>query len=209
MQQRNLIIFSRLFVALSQCNKQNFGLWHWATATNRIFVCRSESLQQTKSVYVTKKSKKTTTNVLKKCKIRHKSPKKCQKEVNSGKKLSIVDTFGKVLATYTNFVCRSDSVRQTICLIFTKIQCNKLNFCLSQWLSATNNIDTNFLFISGFWQRNWKKSQKQTSFQIWISPALSNCFGVLCGYITGIFVFDFEVSFPAVCPRNPPCSIRQ
>ena len=59
-------------------------------------------------------------------KKRHKSPKKCQKELKSAKKLSTVDTFGNFLATYTIFVvvavtqcennffiCCSDSVQQT------------------------------------------------------------------------------------------------
>ena len=65
--------------------------------------------------------------------------KKCQK-------LSIVDTFGNFLATYTNFVYRSDSVRQIMFLFvavihFGQLFGNKLNFCLSEWLSARSNID--------------------------------------------------------------------
>ena len=132
MQQRNWIIFSLLFVTLSHCDKQNFCLWLGATATNRIFIGCSESLRQTKLVYFTKKFQKNQKNILKKCKIRHKYPKKYQKEVQSAKKLGIVDTFGNFLETYTNFVCRSDSVRHTIFLFVAVIQCNKQKFCLSQ-----------------------------------------------------------------------------
>ena len=55
----------------------------------------------------------------------HKSPKRCLKEVKSAKKLSIVDNFGNYWATYTNFVCCSDSVRQTIFLFVTVTQCDK------------------------------------------------------------------------------------
>ena len=74
------------------------------------------------------------------------------KEVKSAKKLSIVDNFGNFLATNTNFVCRSDSVRQTIFLFVAVIQCNKLNFCLSQWLSATKKIDKKNY---GEWRGSW------------------------------------------------------
>ena len=153
-------------MALSYCNKQNFCLLHWVTTTINI------------SIYYQKDPKRNK-KCPKKCKKRHTSLKKCSKEVKRApKKERIVDTFGHFLATYTNFVCCSDSVWQTFCLFVAVIRCNKLNFCLSPWLSATNNIDKNFLFISGMWQRNWKKGQNQTSFHIWISPALSNCFGV-------------------------------
>ena len=93
------------------------------------------------------KSSKKNNKIPKKGKIRHKSHKKCLKEVKSAKKLSIVDTFVNFLATYTNFVCRSDSVRQTIFLFVAVIQFTKLNFCLSQWLSVTNNTDKKFYLL--------------------------------------------------------------
>ena len=135
-----------MFVA-PHCDKQNFGLWHWAIATKIIFVCRTESLWQTKLVYATKKFPKATKNVIKKRKIRFKSHKKCQKEVKIPKKLSFVDTFGNFLAIYTNLFFCCDSVRQTIFLFVAAIQCNKLHFCFSQWLSATNNIDKKIIYL--------------------------------------------------------------
>ena len=179
---------------------------HWVTATNRNLVCCTESLQQTKKLFVAlshsnkqnlymlpKSCQKKLKYVLKCMKMSLIMQKKAQKsqkvpkEPKSVKKLSIVDTLGNFLATYTNFVCRSDSVRWTHFLFVAVIQCDKLNLCLSQWLSATNNIEEkNILFICGMWQRNWKKCQKQTSFQIWISPALSNCFGVPCNQLASL-----------------------
>ena len=69
---------SLLFVALSHCDRQNFGLWHWATATNRNCVWCTESLWKTKLVYFTEKFQKTTKNATK-CKIRHKVPKSVKK----------------------------------------------------------------------------------------------------------------------------------
>ena len=139
----NWIIFSLLFVALSHCDKQNFGLRHWATATNRIFVCHTESLRQTKLVYVSKKIKKTTKKCPKKCKVRHKSPKKKPKR---GQK------------------CQKDKH----CWQFLQLFGNKYNFCLSQWLRATNNffvccsdlvLQTQFLFVTVTQcnKQNWKK----------------------------------------------------
>ena len=67
-----------------------------------------------------------------------------KKEVESAKKLSIVDTFGNFLATYTNFVFAVTQCNKIFFLLVSVIQCNKLNFCLSQGLSATNNIDNFF-----------------------------------------------------------------
>ena len=110
------------FVALTHYNKQNVYLSQWGTATNKICICYQ----------------KVPKNKNKKCKIRHKSPKKWQRDVKSANKLRTVDTFGTFLATYANFVCRSDSVRQTflfVCcsdsvqqtkFLFVKVtQCNK------------------------------------------------------------------------------------
>ena len=68
--------------------------------------------------------------------------------------------FCNLSVTYTNFVCRSDSVRRTNFLFDAVIQCDKLNFCLLQWLSATNNTEKNILFLWCMWQRNWKKKPK-------------------------------------------------
>ena len=90
---------------------------------------------QRRLVYVTKKEIKTPNMCpifVPEIKKRHKSAKKCQKENKSAIKLSIVDTFGILLATYTNFVCRSDSVRQKMFFFVAVIHCNKLNFSLSQ-----------------------------------------------------------------------------
>ena len=91
-----------LFVALSHCNKQ---------------------IQYMLPNYAKKNTQKNTHKKLNCPKIH----KKCQKEPQSAKKkLSIVDTFGNSLATYTNFICCSDSVRQQFFV------------CLLQWFSETN-----------------------------------------------------------------------
>ena len=68
--------------------------------------------------------------------------------------------FAFFLATYSNFVCRSDSVRQTKNPFVTLPQCNKQNISVSQWLCATNNIERNIQFVCGMWQRNWRKKLK-------------------------------------------------
>ena len=59
---KKMDIFSILFVALSHCNKDLFCLSHWFTATNRFFICCTESLIQTKFVYVAKKVPKMDEN---------------------------------------------------------------------------------------------------------------------------------------------------
>ena len=41
-----------LLVALSHCNKRNFCLLDWVSATKAISVCRPESLKQTKILFV-------------------------------------------------------------------------------------------------------------------------------------------------------------
>ena len=53
-----LDIFLILFVVVSHCDKELFLLLHWATATNRFFVCCSESLWQTKFCKGSKKEAK-------------------------------------------------------------------------------------------------------------------------------------------------------
>ena len=52
--------------------------------------------------------------------------------------------FGNI---YTNFVCPSDSVQQTINMFVTVTQCDKQNKSFLQWLSATNNIEKTFNFF--------------------------------------------------------------
>ena len=59
---KKLDIFSVLFVAVSHCDKEIFCLVHWATATNRFFVGCTESLWQTKFVYVPGKNPKRAQN---------------------------------------------------------------------------------------------------------------------------------------------------
>ena len=63
---------------------------------------------------------------------RHESTKKCQKEVKSAKKLSIVDSFGHFLATYTKKNGALTQCNRQFFLFVAVIQCTKLNFCLSQ-----------------------------------------------------------------------------
>ena len=179
MPKRNWIFFSILFVALSHCDKDLFCLLHWVTATNRFFVCCTESLWQTKFVYVVKKRPKRA----KKnwtfwyfCTFLHFLCLLDTFFVNfciSFLHFFVCAVFGLFLANYNKFVCCSDSVRQK-------------KICLSQWLSAT--IKTNLCqcnkqylkhiqFLCGMWQRNWKKEKQKKTIQVWILPPLSNCFG--------------------------------
>ena len=131
-QQINWIFFSVLFVALSHCDKQNFLLSHWATATNRIFVCRTESLRQTKFVYATKKLPKKTKicnkvheNVLNNAKKGTKVPKSAKKSPKVPKSWALL----KLSAIFW----------QHIKILFVAVtQCDKQFFCLLQWFSATN-----------------------------------------------------------------------
>ena len=90
-----------------------------------------------------------------------KTHKKCKKGQKYPKKCSI---FGFFLAsfsrTYTHFVCHSDSLHQTKNIFVTVTQCNKQNKSLSQWVSATNNIEQFFPFLCGMWPRNWETKPK-------------------------------------------------
>ena len=120
----------KIFVAVTQCDKQKNCLFRWLKATNNFFFCRSDSVWQTKKLFV--------------------AVTQCDKQKN----------------------CLSQWLSAT----------NKKN-CLSQWLSATNKSNhcgsdsvqetiliKNIQFLCCMLQRHWKKSQKQTAFQIWISP---------------------------------------
>ena len=181
MPHRNLICFSILFVALSHCDKDLFCLSHWVTATNRFVVCCTESLRQTKLVYVSKKMPKSAKKKLNFCYLLH------------FKALFVpfrqfcavfcilfafLACFAFFSATNNNFVWRSDSVWQTKNPFVAVTQCDKQNKSLSQWLSATNNFERNIQFCCGMWKGIGKKTQKQTLFQNWISPPISNCFEV-------------------------------
>ena len=81
---KKLDIFSILSVALSHCDKDLFCLSHRVTATNGFFGCRTESLRQTKLVYVAPKMPKWLKNVEKNTNKVHnklsKNPQKVQKK---------------------------------------------------------------------------------------------------------------------------------
>ena len=100
------------------------------------------------------------------------------------------------LALYNNSVYCSDSVRQTKNPCVAGTQCEKQNKSFSQWLSATNNIKKNIFnfFVACDKEIERKKQQKKTSIQIWISPPLSNCFGVpwKC-FCTSILPYYFHI----------------
>ena len=137
-----------MFVALSHCDKQKFSLLYWITATNKqkMFVALSQWDKQ--SLYMLPKS----------CQ-------KCQQCSTFWHLWPIFDTFkdfyalfcifcghlllffGFFFVIYTNFVCRGDSVQQTKILFVVVAQSHKPNFCLSQWLSATNNGENFFQFL--------------------------------------------------------------
>ena len=93
----------------------------------------------------------------------------------------------KSVAFFTLFA----SFWQHIQILFVKVnQCNTQKICLLQWISATNktnlrrsdsvrqNILKKYPISLWYVTNELEKSQKQTSFYIWISPPLSNCFGV-------------------------------
>ena len=94
------------------------------------------------------------------------------------KNVAFLDPVWFFPATYTNFVSHIDSVQQLKNLFVAVAQCKKTK----QFFVAVTHWDKqywkNIKFLCGMWQRKWKKSQKQTSFQIWILTPLSNCFGV-------------------------------
>ena len=157
------------------CDNLNFCLLHWVTATNKICTCYKKIAKKKKIIKCLKKSSIMQQKS-------HKSPKNCQKEPKSDNKWSTVDTFGNFLASYTNFVGCSDSVRLTFSFCSDSGQ-QEFFFCLSQWLSATKNTDKFFTSLWHVTKELAKKPTKKTSFQIWFSPALSNCFGVPYIYI--------------------------
>ena len=123
MQKINWILLSVLFVALSHCNILNF-LLHWATVTNCIFVCRTDSLRQTKICICYKLPKNAFNNAKKGTKF----PKSAKKEHKSAKKLTLLK-----------------KIWQYIQILFLSMtQRTKHFFCLLQWFSAT----IFFLFVT-------------------------------------------------------------
>ena len=159
-----------LFVALSHCNKQ-------------IFVCCTESLWQTKFVYVLGKK-----------------PKKALKMLHFLLLFALFATFCYILAfcvpffvffsknsthfgslcvINTNFVCCSDSERQTKNPFVAVTQCDKQNKSLSQWLSATNNTQNNIQFICGMWQKMEKKPKTNMLSNLNFTTAIKLLWGTL------------------------------
>ena len=98
------------FVAVTQCDKQKFCLSQWLSATNKKFVCRSDSVRQTKNFFV--------------------AVTQCDKQKNPLSQW--------LSATNKKILCCSDSVRQTKKSFVAVTQCDKQKNPLSQWLSATN-----------------------------------------------------------------------
>ena len=61
-------------------------------------------------------------------------------------------------AIYTMFVCRSDSVQQTENPFVAVTQCDEQNKSLSQWLSATNNIQNKYpIYLWHVTKEFWKR----------------------------------------------------
>ena len=157
-----------LFVALSHCDKWIFCSSHWVTASNKTGICCKK---KPKCVEKEEKYKKGI-KVPKRHKEWQKGSRKYQQMMHSWPFLAYLWEHLQIL-----FV--------------TVTKCHKQKICLSQWLSATNKTNlchsdsvqqtiltkiSNFFVASDKWI--WKKSQKGTSIHIWISPQLSNCFGV-------------------------------
>ena len=209
--KKKLDFFFSIVCRSESLRQKLFCLLHWATATNRFF-CLLHWVTVTNKV----------------CICSGKKPKKVPKMLHILVLFAIFSTFcyflafcmpffvffsknsthfGLLCAIYTNFVCRSDSVRQTKNSFVVVTQGDKQNKSLSQWLSVTNNIEKNIQLICGTRQRNWKKSPKQTCFQIWISPPLSNYFGVLSRHVSLIKILKYNFfqlglthMSTAVCP---------
>ena len=114
------------------------------------FICRTESLQQTNSVYVTKlckkKHTKKHTQKIKLPKNSQKVPKrapKCQKKVEHC--WHFWQLFGNI---YKFYLLQWLSATTIFCLFVAMIQWDELNFCLLQWLSATKqNLIFFFIFL--------------------------------------------------------------
>ena len=150
MPQRNWILFSILIVAMSHCNRDLFCLSHWVTATNRLFVCCFKSEWQTKFVNVSEKMPKRAKNAAlfgTFCNVKHLL---CLFGIFS----AFLDLFSKFLAYFGIFLQHIQIlfVAVTQCdkhkiLCVAVAQCNKTKFCLSQWLSATNNTEKNIQFL--------------------------------------------------------------
>ena len=203
-----MFVFGVFSISFVTCHKKieylfQYCLWRWVDMTKIWFVCRTESLRQTHFLFVALRhcDKQNMYMLGKKCQIvpkiwkmntkksqkmpkRHQKCYKLQKVKISAAFLALFSIFP---AMFPNLVCHCDSLQQTKNQFVAVTQCDKQNKSLSQWLSAIKNIEKNIQFLCGMWQRNWKKSQKQTSFHIWISPPLSNCFGV-----------PFSLNLPAV-----------
>ena len=109
-----------------------------------------------------------------------KSNRKCQKWQNLRKNVAFMGPFG--FFSFSEYI-------QT--LFVTLTQCNKQKICFLQWLSATNKtvlcrsdslrqtiLKKKSYFFVACDKGIGKKTRKKTSFQIWILPPLSNCFGV-------------------------------
>ena len=140
-------------------------VWHWCTVTKISFVCRTESLRQTKLVYVAQKNALMCPKLKKNTKMAQKLPKKhtkCKNYMQTWlKSETFLSVFGSLLATYTNLVCVSDSVQQIKKMFVAVTHCYKQNKSVLQWLSATNNIGKkNIQFLCGMWHMNWKKKAK-------------------------------------------------
>ena len=103
-------------VCRTESLQPKFVLSHWVTATKRFFVCCTESLLQTKLVYALKK-------MLKSLNMLHLFGTFC--------------SFWHFFVPFWQFLCLFCTFF-LILLTFKYFWCNLYNFCLLQWLSATN-----------------------------------------------------------------------
>ena len=145
-----------LFVALSHCDKLNFYLF------------------QKKCQNIPKMQEKNTKNA-QQGHARHIQYKKMPK---SFKKFSIFGPFWHffLLQHILILFVTVTQCNQQQNLFVAVTQCNTQNKSLSQWLIPTNNIGKISNFFAPCDKRIGKKKKK--IFHIWISPPLSNCFGV-------------------------------
>ena len=87
--------------------------------------------------------------------------------------------FWNFLVTYTDFVCCSDSLRQTKILFVAVAQCHKPKFGLSQWLSATNNREK----LSNFFVVCNKEIGKKAKYKHPSKFEFHQCYQIGLGYL--------------------------
>ena len=101
-----------MFVALSHCDKLKFSLLDWITATNKKVVFHTESLRQTKFVYLAKKLPKVSTMF----------------------NLFALPTY---FCHFLGLLCLILHFFRTFLCVFLEFFGKIYQFCLLQWLSVT------------------------------------------------------------------------